>query len=349
MKIHEMIRTKRIELGMTQDQLARRIGVSAPAVNKWEKAASYPDITLLPVLARTLGIDINTLLGFQKDLTREEVGAVVNLLAETAKEQSVDAAFQLARGKLREYPGNDLLALSAAQVLDGALLLWTDGKCVEWKAEVMELYLRCADSRDPRISAQARRVLVSRYMGEGDLERAERLLRGLPEDDRDRPVLEAQLRRRQERWEEAWSILEQRLFQQATDVYSTLSLLMGLALDVGETDAATALADTACKAGEVLDLWPYLIARMPFQLAVAEENGPMALAALEKMLYSLTMPWDLQNSLLYRHMPRKEEASKTQSMMLRPLLESLEKDPACAFLRALPEYQTLVTAYLRKE
>ena len=52
MRLHETIRARRIELGMTQDQLARQVGVSAPAVNKWEKAASYPDITLLPVAAR---------------------------------------------------------------------------------------------------------------------------------------------------------------------------------------------------------------------------------------------------------------------------------------------------------
>ena len=59
---------------MTQEQLAQRLGVSAPAVNKWEKALNYPDITLLPALARTLGVDLNTLLSFQEDLTEEEIG-----------------------------------------------------------------------------------------------------------------------------------------------------------------------------------------------------------------------------------------------------------------------------------
>lgn len=48
MKINEIIRLRRLELGLTQEQLAQRLGVSAPAVNKWERAGSYPDITLLP-------------------------------------------------------------------------------------------------------------------------------------------------------------------------------------------------------------------------------------------------------------------------------------------------------------
>ena len=59
MKVHEIIRTRRQALGLTQEALAEKAGVSAMAINKWEKALNYPDITLLPTLARTLGVDMN--------------------------------------------------------------------------------------------------------------------------------------------------------------------------------------------------------------------------------------------------------------------------------------------------
>ena len=52
MKIGEIIREKRRELSLTQEQLADPLGVSAPAVHKWEKGTTYPDITTLPALAR---------------------------------------------------------------------------------------------------------------------------------------------------------------------------------------------------------------------------------------------------------------------------------------------------------
>ena len=45
---------KRKELSLTQEQIAELLGVSTPAVNKWEKGSTYPDITLLPALARLL-------------------------------------------------------------------------------------------------------------------------------------------------------------------------------------------------------------------------------------------------------------------------------------------------------
>ena len=45
MKINETIRQRRIERYLTQEQVANYLGVTAPAVNKWEKGTSYPDIT----------------------------------------------------------------------------------------------------------------------------------------------------------------------------------------------------------------------------------------------------------------------------------------------------------------
>ena len=48
---------------MTQEQVVDYLGVSTPAVNKWEKGGCYPDITLLPALARLLKVDLNRLQG----------------------------------------------------------------------------------------------------------------------------------------------------------------------------------------------------------------------------------------------------------------------------------------------
>ncbi len=37
MHIDQVIRERRLALGLTQEELANKIGVSAPAVSKWEK------------------------------------------------------------------------------------------------------------------------------------------------------------------------------------------------------------------------------------------------------------------------------------------------------------------------
>ncbi|WP_148511347.1 helix-turn-helix domain-containing protein, partial [Hungatella hathewayi] len=52
----DVIRKYRKNKDMTQEELAKRLGVTAPAVNKWENGNSLPDITLLAPIARLLGI-----------------------------------------------------------------------------------------------------------------------------------------------------------------------------------------------------------------------------------------------------------------------------------------------------
>ncbi len=53
----------RKEKGLTQEELARRLGVSGQAVSKWENGQSYPDITSIPTIATILGTEINYLFG----------------------------------------------------------------------------------------------------------------------------------------------------------------------------------------------------------------------------------------------------------------------------------------------
>lgn len=56
----------RLSHGMTQERLANIANVSAQAVSKWENDQSYPDILLLPVLAKTFGVTIDELLGVEE-------------------------------------------------------------------------------------------------------------------------------------------------------------------------------------------------------------------------------------------------------------------------------------------
>lgn len=62
MPIGEVIRQRRLQLNLTQAQLARIIGVSTQAVSKWETKVGMPDNFLLVPLAEALGITTDQLL-----------------------------------------------------------------------------------------------------------------------------------------------------------------------------------------------------------------------------------------------------------------------------------------------
>jgi transcriptional regulator with XRE-family HTH domain len=57
------IAENRKRLGMTQDALAEKLGITAQAVSKWENDQSCPDITMLPRLCDIFGITTDELLG----------------------------------------------------------------------------------------------------------------------------------------------------------------------------------------------------------------------------------------------------------------------------------------------
>lgn len=61
MKLSNNILTLRRELGMTQGELANRLGVTNQAVSKWENGQSCPDIELLPALADLFDVTLDQL------------------------------------------------------------------------------------------------------------------------------------------------------------------------------------------------------------------------------------------------------------------------------------------------
>lgn len=63
MTLGEKLSEKRRAKGMTQDEVAEKMGVTAQAVSKWENDLSCPDITLLVPLAELYGTSVDVLLG----------------------------------------------------------------------------------------------------------------------------------------------------------------------------------------------------------------------------------------------------------------------------------------------
>ena len=175
--------------------------------------------------------------------------------------------------------------------------------------------------------------------------RAEELLGQLSDTHREKQELKARLRWAQGRREEAWVLVEQELFNQALTIQSTLMSMLDWALKEEDRELAQVLADTAVRAGEVFELSDYAALSTPFQLAAADQDGPKALALLDRLLHSLTVPWDLAASPLYSHLPTKDAVGEDQRALIPPILDSMERDQECAFLRETPGYAELIQRY----
>lgn len=65
-----MIASIRKERGMTQLELAEKMGVTDKAVSKWERDLSCPDVSSIPQLVEILGVSVDELMQV-KDITKE--------------------------------------------------------------------------------------------------------------------------------------------------------------------------------------------------------------------------------------------------------------------------------------
>jgi len=65
-KIGKFILDCRKEKGLTQEQLAEKLGVSSKSISRWENGNTLPDYSLLKDLCKELDINVNELLSGEK-------------------------------------------------------------------------------------------------------------------------------------------------------------------------------------------------------------------------------------------------------------------------------------------
>ena len=78
----DKIKTIREQLGMTQAELARKLGLTRSSINGWEMGLSVPSTQYIVELAKLFGVSTDYLLGMKQ-------GAVLNIDDLTEKEVSV--------------------------------------------------------------------------------------------------------------------------------------------------------------------------------------------------------------------------------------------------------------------
>jgi len=77
MIVGKKIKEFRLKKNMTQEQLAAELNVSYQAVSKWERSATTPDISLIPLIAEKLGVSCDALLTDGGIFSNEEIERII--------------------------------------------------------------------------------------------------------------------------------------------------------------------------------------------------------------------------------------------------------------------------------
>ena len=139
MTIGKRISALRREKNLKQDDLAQMLEVSPQAVSKWENDQTCPDISLLPKLAKILGVSVDELLS-----GKQELQPVVTLVPEDQRKDIKDMMLRIvvdsADGdKVRVNLPMVLVQLAMEMGMEMPQVSGNDAlKDIDW-AQVMEL------------------------------------------------------------------------------------------------------------------------------------------------------------------------------------------------------------------
>lgn len=94
-KIGKFIAESRIAKKMTQEELAKRIGVTDKAISKWENSRCLPDVSLFKPLCKELDISVNELLNGEKDKKKENSSGIVDYIDYTNRKNKRKIIFTI--------------------------------------------------------------------------------------------------------------------------------------------------------------------------------------------------------------------------------------------------------------
>ena len=175
----DFIKKLRKQKNLTQEQIAEAFGVSCQAISKWETGASYPDISLLPIIADYFGVSVDYLLGHDTSKQEEAIKQVCDHADTLFETDDHVRAIPLLREMLVKHPGNEKLMYKLAWALSGTLRESPDNY-----EEAILLYLRILEiSTDTEMRTRVSRDLMYRYYTKEDYERASYFANSLPSFD----------------------------------------------------------------------------------------------------------------------------------------------------------------------
>lgn len=164
----EKLKSIRKEKNVSQEKLAEYLNVSFQAVSRWETGGAYPDISLLPDIARFFGITVDELLQAEKLDEKKLYQEYEDRCAELWRNGQGSQALALWEEAYHKMPNN-------VDVKEMLMSSYFDIDKEKYRNEIIELGTELYNSDiDHYYKGQAIQEIALLYAEEGDIEMAKR-------------------------------------------------------------------------------------------------------------------------------------------------------------------------------
>lgn len=342
MQIGEVIRKYRKDKNMTQEEMAKRLGVTAPAVNKWENGNSLPDIALLSPIARLLNISVDTLLSHEKELSDMEANRLVEEANEKLKTEPFDEVFQWMKQRLVEYPNCHYLILWMARIFDSHRQMAELEGGERYDDYILNCYTRVLESENGALRSAAAEALYHFYINKKQYKQAEEYLAYFSQENPERKRKQAMICSKTGRREDAYKMYEELLFAGYQSLSMTFNGIYILALEENDFKKAHMLVDKMQKLAHLFEFGEYHEISPALELAALEKNEAETLRIVKRMLTKLESICAFTKSSLYSHMNFKAIDEAYLTKLREDLMKGFQDERTYAYLKENQEWRDLV-------
>ncbi|MGN0412119.1 MAG: helix-turn-helix domain-containing protein [Lachnospiraceae bacterium] len=345
MDIGSVIKKYRKEIGLTQEEMANRLGVTTPAVNKWENGNSNPDIELLAPIARLLNISLDTLLSFQEKLTGVEVEEIIREMDIMFSKEGYEKTYEWAVKIVEKYPNCNILIWQVALMLDARRLT---GECKDpdrYDDQINSWYEMALNDENEEIRHHAADSLFGFYLRKQNYTMAEKYLNYFSDYDPMKMVYRGRLYKEQGKSEEAYEMFENVLFSEYSTLNLAFSMMTRLALEENDTAYAKFLAEKSGTLSRVFDRGKYNEYVPMLDIVCAEKDDEGTYKVARQLLENVDSLYDFQKSKLYRHKKFKDSDGSYLPVIKEKLLEGFRTEEDLSFMKGYKPWEKLIYRY----
>ena len=180
MNIGLNIKKLRLSKGMTQEELAEYTGVSSRAVSRWENAITFPDISLLPILANIFEVTVDELLDVDVYKKEQDIKQILEENQKYKHTGEMEKSIDLLKKALSKYPNN----FEIMENLINSLYMYYCAKNEDREHllnEIIELGEKILNKcNDKEIRESAIHTLVLVYPKANQIDKAKKLINNQP-------------------------------------------------------------------------------------------------------------------------------------------------------------------------
>ncbi|QCU01307.1 helix-turn-helix transcriptional regulator [Blautia sp. SC05B48] len=342
MNIGSVIKKYRKEAGYTQEEMANRLGVTTPAVNKWENGNSKPDIELLSPIARLLHISLDTLLSFQEKLTDFEIGEFIQKMDKMFSEEGYEKTYQWAVNTIKKYPNCNLLIWQIAVMLDSRRIIGECDNPDKYDEQINAWYEIALNDEEEKIQHHAADSLFGFYLRKKDYAMAEKYLRYFSDYDPVKKVKMGQLYMKQGKTEDAYEKLEDVVFSTYTTLNLTFGTMITQALEEKNHEYAKYLAKKMSILANVFDMGKYHECAAMLNVVVAEKDVKGTFQMAKQLLENVDTMGDFRESKLYQHMKFRDTENPYAKEMKKALLEGFRTEEEFSYMNGYEPWDQFI-------